>query len=52
MSRLLLPGVMPERALISEDTNVFGVPAGTEEDISGSVRSEDQLGKEIGEVVE
>ncbi len=46
MSRLLPPGVMPVRALIIEDTNVFG------EDISGSVRSGDQLGKEIGEVVE
>ena len=52
-SRLILPGVVPERTLISEDTNVFGVPAGIEEeDISGSVRSEDQLGKEIGEVGE
>ena len=52
MSRLFPPGVRPERALITEVTNVLGVPAGAEEDISGSVRSEDQLGKEIGEVVE
>jgi hypothetical protein len=35
---LFLPGVIPERALITADTSVLGVPGGSEEDISDSLR--------------
>jgi hypothetical protein len=35
---LFLPGDIPERAFISVDTKVLGVPGGPEEDISDSVR--------------
>jgi hypothetical protein len=50
---LFLPGVIPERALITADTSVLGVPGGSEEDISDSIRYQGISWKKgTGEVVE
>ncbi len=47
---LFPPGVRPDRALITEATNVLGVPCGAEEDISGNGESGDRLGMGIREI--